>query len=92
MALRPGGVSETLLDGRIVAARYSSTCSHCQHPTEFDSLRKMQEHVDVCRGCMRLICLRCVGQPCVPFEKRAEMMEREYRIKARLAQSAWRCY
>src|SRR5580704_4999986 len=63
---------------------YASTCNHCGHISEFPSRRKMMEHVDVCRGCMRLICLGCVGMPCVPQEKEAERIENEARLKARI--------
>jgi hypothetical protein len=43
----------------------------------------MTDHVDVCRGCMRLICLQCVGQPCRPWEKECERLEREARLRNR---------
>lgn len=90
-ALKPGGVSESF--GPLgVTTLHSSTCAHCQHITDFESLRRMMDHVDVCRGCMRLICLKCVGQPCRPFEKEAERREAEARLRARLAADSWGCY
>ncbi len=60
--------------GKLVEV-HVSTCSHCQAQTEYPSQKRMMEFVDICRGCMRLICLGCYGKPCVPAEKRAEMIE-----------------
>jgi len=80
-----------LHNGRMVEV-HSSTCSHCQAQTEFPSQKRMMEFVDVCRGCMKLICLRCVGKPCRPFEAEAERIEREHRLQQRIAAAAWRCY
>ncbi len=56
---------------------HSSTCAHCQKGTEFPSMRKMMDYVDICRNCMRLICLECHGKPCRPFMKLIEQMEEE---------------
>ena len=80
-----------LHDGRLVEV-HSSTCSHCQAQTEFPTQKRMMEFVDVCRGCMRLICLGCVGKPCRPFEAEADRIEREHRLQQRLQAAAWRCY
>jgi hypothetical protein len=52
----------------------------------------MMEHVEICRGCMKLICLECYGKPCRPFEKELERQEAEARLRARLESQAWRCY
>ena len=38
-------------------------------------MRKMHEHVDVCRNCMKLICLECAGKPCTPWMKIVDMYE-----------------
>ena len=35
----------------------------------------MMDYVDICRGCMALICLDCVGKPCTPKMKMIEMAE-----------------
>jgi len=56
---------------------YSSTCAHCQKGTDFPSMRKMMDYVDICRNCMRLICLECHGKPCTPFMRIVEKMEEE---------------
>ena len=72
--LRPGGISEYFGPDGIVT-KHSSTCFHCQSITEFDSLKEMHEHVDVCRQCFHLICLACVGKPCRPWELQMERHE-----------------
>jgi hypothetical protein len=55
---------------------HESTCSHCAHITTFPSLRGMMDYVDVCRGCMELICLQCVGKPCVTQEAMCDQIEK----------------
>ena len=92
LMIKPGGIN-TYYDpvfGEVES--HSSTCRHCQKLSEFPSRRKMMEHVDVCRGCMELICLECVGKPCLPYEKRAELEEKAWEIKTRVHMQGWRCY
>lgn len=92
---KPGSVGQYFegpqWDGRCVEV-YSSVCAHCQQPTEFLSLMTMRDFVDICRGCMRLICQKCASGPCRPFEKEAERQESEARLRQRLGIQAWRCY
>lgn len=95
---KPGGVGE-YFDGPyrdpgriVIKTMYSSTCAHCTSMTEFPSMRTMHEHVEVCRGCMRLICLACSGKPCRPAEKEMERQETEMRLHQRLERERWRCY
>jgi len=72
---RPGGVTEYWgPDGQSVV--YASTCGHCQHISEFPSMRVIHGYVDVCRGCMRLVCLDCAGKDCIPAEKWCEIIEK----------------
>ena len=78
--------------GKLVREVCASTCAHCGFITIFASMRKFHEHADICRGCMRAICLKCVGQPCRPQEKEAERVEREARIHNRIVRGTWRCY
>jgi len=90
--IKPGGLnyhSDPVLG---VIESHSSTCSHCQRITDFPSMREMMNYVEVCRGCMKLICLDCIGKPCLPYEKRAEQEETAYKIKSRVHLQAWRCY
>ena len=90
-----GGVSEyfdePLWQGRVITV-HSSTCWHCGRITDFPSRRVMFDYVDVCRGCMKLICLGCVGKPCTPQEAECERIEREDRLKQRIEQGSWGCY
>jgi hypothetical protein len=92
LRIKPGGIN-TYFDpvyGEVEA--HSSTCSHCQTITDFPSLKRMFDHVEMCRGCMKLICLRCVGKGCRPYEKEAERQEREHHLQSQIHKQAWRCY
>jgi hypothetical protein len=86
---RPGGISETFTEFGCTVA-YTSTCAHCQRFAEAATARELREKVDVCRGCMRLICLSCARKPCLPWEKQCEYQEREY-LKRRI-EDKLRCY
>lgn len=91
LRIKPGAVAQyfdgPLWTGKITEV-HSSTCAHCQHQTEFPSLKAMMDHVEVCRSCMKLICLGCYGKPCVPKEKRADIVEAE----TRRAAAGFRCW
>lgn len=89
--IKPGGVSE-YFDPLGTTTVHCSTCAHCQRQTEFPSMRKMHEHVDVCRSCMKLICLGCAGKPCRPYEKECERLEAEARLAAKVQARSWGCY
>ena len=75
---KPGGFEQEFGPEGMVEG-HTSTCSHCQHITSFPSLREMMSHVDICRSCMKLICLHCVGGICMPYEKFCEKIERQSR-------------
>lgn len=84
MSQRPGGVSQYFNpDGTMVEA-HTSTCKHCSKMTEFPDKRRMLEHVDICRQCMGLICLECVGKPCMPWQRRLDEMEKRYWDRRRM--------
>ena len=76
--IKPGSVSQ-YFDGPLwtgkVTEVHNSVCAHCQHLTEFPSLKAMMDHVEVCRSCMKLICLECVGKPCVTWLKKCDIEE-----------------
>jgi hypothetical protein len=38
-------------------------------------MREMHNHVDICRSCMKLVCLHCAGKPCVTWLKQCEIEE-----------------
>jgi len=78
---KPGSVGQLFMPGEDVVEVHASTCAHCQHITEFPSMRKMHEHVDVCRNCMKLICLECAGKPCVPWMKIVDYYESKEQSK-----------
>ena len=88
----PGGIGEYFGDSHIVKTVYASTCSHCQRITEFPSRRNMMDYVEICRGCMRLICLECYGKPCLPYENFVDQKETEDYLRSRLIKDGWRCY
>lgn len=62
-------------DGKLIAEYHSSTCAHCQRITTFPTQRSIMEYVDICRHCMKLICLECYGKGCTPWIKRIEQAE-----------------
>ena len=73
---KPGGIEQVFGPDGMVEG-YTSTCIHCQHITSFPSMRVMMDYVDVCRGCMELICLHCVGGICMPYDKFCEKLEEQ---------------
>lgn len=92
LMIKPGGFN-TYWDpvlGEVES--HSSTCKHCQRITDFPSRKVMMEHVDICRGCMELICLPCVGKPCRPYEKEAERQETDWKLRSRIHLQGWACY
>ena len=90
--VKPGGINFLSDPDLGVVESHSSTCSHCQRITDFPSMRRMMEYVEICRGCMKLICLDCIGKGCRPYEKEAERQELEYKLRSRVHLQAWRCY
>lgn len=90
--IKPGGVAFYCDPVLGVTEVHCSTCRHCQRQTEFPSMRKMMEYVEICRGCMKLICLECAGKPCRPYEKELDRQEAEYRLQRRIESAGWGCY
>jgi hypothetical protein len=84
LKIKPGGVSEYFGPYGEITTVHCSTCAHCQRHTEFPSMRVMHEYVDICRGCMNLVCLECAGKPCRPWEKEVERQEAEYRLQRKI--------
>lgn len=54
------------------------TCAHCQKLVFTPPNKKIEEVGDFCRGCMKVICLNCVGKGCTPFLKKIELEEARY--------------
>jgi hypothetical protein len=90
--IKPGGVNFQWDPVLGVVESYSSTCSHCQKITDFPSKREMMNYVELCRGCMKLICLNCVGKPCIPYEKQCEIEENTAKLRERIHMQGWKCY
>ena len=80
---KAGGVG-FYCDGYVTTEVGTSTCQHCGKITDIPSQRKLMEYVDVCRQCMKLICLECVGKPCTPLMKKIERHEEEFYRKQQL--------
>ena len=84
--------------GKLIREIHESTCAHCQAGSKFPSLKRMFDHVDICRSCMKLICLRCYDkmskgiEGCVPAEERIAREEREAALKAKIERDRWGCY
>lgn len=57
------------------------TCNHCQRLVHTPVNKKIEEVGDFCRGCMKVICLNCVGKGCAPFLKKLEQMEARYHAR-----------
>ena len=81
--IKPGGVGQYFDPEFGCVEVHCSTCSHCQHQTEFPSMRRMMEFVEICRGCMKLICLKCAGKPCIEYVKKADIDEALFQRKQR---------
>jgi hypothetical protein len=72
--IKPGGVGIYTCDG-LETWVDTATCSHCQRIIDIPSRRKMHEVSDVCRACMKIICVTCAGQPCVTWLKKCDIEE-----------------
>ena len=95
LRFKPGAIGQYFEGGQWngkMTEVHASVCAHCNTPTEFPSMRRMMEFVDICRGCMKLICPNCANGPCRPYEKEAERQEQLARLQQRIQVGAWRCY
>jgi hypothetical protein len=75
LPLKPGGIGQYFTPTGRMTEVATSTCAHCSSITDIPDPKKLHEHTDVCRLCMRLICLKCAGKPCIPWMKRVEQAE-----------------
>jgi len=57
------------------------TCCHCNRVVHVPASQPLEAVGDFCRQCMKLICERCAGRPCVPFLKKLERMEQRYHAR-----------
>ena len=79
--LRPGGYAYLFDDRGTLKERDTFTCFHCnsvKHLKPFCSASDLGGH---CRICDKDICAKCVGGPCIPFEKKLEIWEARDRAR-----------
>lgn len=58
------------------------TCNHCNKIIHLPTNKHIEEVGDFCRACMRVICDRCAGHPCIPFLRKLEIWEARDRARA----------
>jgi hypothetical protein len=79
MMLRSGGYAvSTDLEGRVSEAD-SFTCAHCNSVTLVRAGQRAADLGGFCRLCSKLICSKCAGGDCTPFEKKLQQMEERAR-------------
>lgn len=77
---KPGGYAAII--GETLTEFDTFTCFHCQRITHVKPRCDPADLGGLCKVCMKLICERCVGHGCTPFEKKIdEMEERAYRLR-----------
>ena len=51
------------------------TCAHCQNVRRVEPYCDPADLGGLCKICMGVVCEKCVGGPCDPFEKKLERQE-----------------
>ena len=73
--LRPGGYAH-IFDGDGTQREFDTiTCFHCNRMKHVKPYCDPADLGGLCKVCMKLVCAKCVGKRCVPFEKRLEKVE-----------------
>lgn len=72
-----------ILDGRMTKERDTLTCSHCNGVFIMPP-KPAPPTGGFCRLCMKAVCEQCVGNGCVPFERRMEVAEKKGQSRARI--------
>jgi hypothetical protein len=54
------------------------TCNHCQKVVAVKPGASPTDLGGYCGGCSKMICPKCVGKGCTPWEKIMDAMERDY--------------
>jgi hypothetical protein len=57
------------------------TCNHCNSVTHVKPKMDPAALGGLCKMCMRLVCSKCVGNACLPFEKKLEIEEARYHAR-----------
>jgi hypothetical protein len=80
MWLKPGGYLEVTGPGSGAGLSDTLTCFHCNSVVEVNAKQRPEDAGGLCYVCMKLICPRCVGNGCTPFEKKLEAWEARGRL------------
>lgn len=51
------------------------SCVHCNRVVHVKARANIDEFGSMCRNCMKMVCPACANGPCIPFEKRLQIME-----------------
>jgi hypothetical protein len=57
------------------------TCIHCNLVVHVKPRANVDEFGSMCRNCMKMVCPKCADGPCIPFQKRLDMMEASYHAR-----------
>ena len=73
---KPGGYTFLVNgdDGKLIEGE-TFTCRHCQFITPVAAKQRPEDLGGFCTICASLICARCVGKGCDPFEEKRKRME-----------------
>jgi len=66
--------------GAGITERDTFSCMHCNHVVHVKPKAPMDEFGSMCRNCMKMVCPKCAGGPCVPFMKKLEMAEKRDQV------------
>jgi hypothetical protein len=75
---KPGGYT-VLVDGNGKTHEGDAfTCKHCQYITLVAARQRPEDLGGFCSICASLICSKCVGRGCDPFEEKRRRMEAKH--------------
>ena len=77
----PTGYATLTTDGVIVKERDTFTCFHCNRVIHVKPKCDPADLGALCKVCMELICPRCVGKGCTPFEEKLERAEARHHAR-----------
>lgn len=78
---RRAGYATTVGPAGLSEESDTATCCHCNRVWVVKSTAAEKgDPGGFCRLCARMICPTCVGNPCVPFERRLQQMESSDRM------------
>lgn len=78
---KAGGYAVSFNPDGGVRERDTFTCEHCNCVVSVAPKSNPDDFGSMCRICMRMVCLRCAGLGCTPFEKKLEMIEARDRAR-----------